>query len=53
MLPCARVDGSLRPCPGVLEKLRTQLTRLDRRADEPARARLTLRQAIASAEHDE
>ena len=27
VLPCAVADGSLRPCPGVLEKLRTQLAR--------------------------
>ncbi|WP_030713345.1 MerR family transcriptional regulator [Streptomyces sp. NRRL S-237] len=53
VLPCARADGSLRPCPGVLDKLRTQLAHLDRRADELARARLILRQAIAAAEHEE
>lgn len=53
VLPCALADGSVRPCPGVLDKLRTQLTRLDRRAEELAQARRTLRQAIAAAEHAE
>ncbi|MFB7259177.1 MerR family transcriptional regulator [Streptomyces nojiriensis] len=51
VLPCALADGSLRPCPGVLDKLRTQLAHLDRRAEELAQARRTLRQAIAAAEH--
>ncbi|TNC28934.1 MerR family transcriptional regulator [Amycolatopsis alkalitolerans] len=46
LLPCAVADGSLRPCPGVLNKLRTPLARLDQRADELTRARQTLRQAI-------
>ncbi|MEV5506920.1 MerR family transcriptional regulator [Streptomyces orinoci] len=50
VLPCASADGSLRPCPGVLKNLRTQLTRLDERADELARARETLQRAIAHAE---
>jgi DNA-binding transcriptional MerR regulator len=50
VLPCAVADGSLRPCPGVLEKLRAQLARLDQRADELARARQTLRHAITTTE---
>lgn len=53
VLPCALADGSLRPCPGVLDKLRAQLTHLDRRADELAQARQTLQRAIATAEHAE
>lgn len=51
MLPCALVDGSLQPCPGVLDQLRVQLTRLDERAAELARARQTLQQTITIAEH--
>jgi len=47
VLPCAHADGSLRACPGVLDKLHTQLARLDQRAGELAEARHTLRQAIA------
>jgi DNA-binding transcriptional MerR regulator len=50
VLPCAVAGGSLRPCPGVLAKLRTQLADLDQRADELTQARQTLRQAIAAAE---
>ncbi|MFG2229960.1 MerR family transcriptional regulator [Streptomyces sp. NPDC048723] len=53
VLPCALADGSLRPCPGVLDKLRAQLTHLDRRAEDLAQARRTLQQAIAAAEHTE
>ncbi|KOV64066.1 MerR family transcriptional regulator [Streptomyces sp. MMG1121] len=53
VLPCALTDGTLRPCPGVLAKLRTQLTHLDQRADELAQARQTLRRVIATAEHAE
>src|SRR5438067_10076710 len=48
VLPCAHANGSLRPCPGVLDKLRTQLAHLDQRADELAQARQTLRQVIAA-----
>ena len=51
VLPCALADGSLRPCPGVLDKLRAQLVRLDRRATELTQARQALQQAIAVAEH--
>jgi DNA-binding transcriptional MerR regulator len=50
VLPCGNPDGSLRACPGVLNKLRTQLAGLDQRADELERARQTLRQAIATTE---
>jgi DNA-binding transcriptional MerR regulator len=50
VLPCARTDGSLRPCDGVVAKLRAQLVRLDERAAELAEAQRTLRQAIAEAE---
>lgn len=50
ILPCARNDSSLRPCPGVLGKLRARLDDLDRRADELALARRTLRDAIAATE---
>ncbi|MFF4798980.1 MerR family transcriptional regulator [Streptomyces sp. NPDC001351] len=50
VLPCALADGSLRPCPGVLDKLHTQLARLDRRANELAQARQALQRAIAAAE---
>jgi DNA-binding transcriptional MerR regulator len=50
VLPCAADDGSLSPCPGVLDKLRVQLQRLDERAANLARARKTLQQAIAVAE---
>jgi len=49
MLPCARPDGSVQPCPGVLESMRTRLDQLDRRAEELDVARETLRQAIATA----
>lgn len=51
VLPCSVADGSLRPCPGVLDKLRAQLVRLDQRADELAQARATLQRTIAAAEH--
>lgn len=51
ILPCAEADGSLKPCPGVLDRLRTQLARLDQRADELAQARQTLRSAIAATEN--
>lgn len=51
VLPCARGDGSLRPCPGVLDKLNAQLSRIEQRADELARARRALQRAIAVAEH--
>jgi DNA-binding transcriptional MerR regulator len=50
VLPCAANDGSLRPCPGVLEKLRSRLQQLDARANELTLARQTLQQAIASTE---
>jgi len=50
VLPCALADGALRPCPGVLDKLRTQLAVLDQRADDLAQARTTLQRAIAITE---
>ena len=50
VLPCARADGSLRPCPGVLDRLRDQLALLDRRAADLAQARQTLRRAITATE---
>jgi DNA-binding transcriptional MerR regulator len=50
VLPCALTDGSLRPCPGVLDRLRTQLAHLDQRAADLAEARQTLRQAITATE---
>ncbi|MET9029057.1 MerR family transcriptional regulator [Nocardia sp. NPDC004168] len=53
VLPCALDEGSLRPCPGVLEKLRTQLVRLDHRATDLAQARETLREVIRTAEDAE
>jgi DNA-binding transcriptional MerR regulator len=53
VLPCALPVGSLRPCPGVLDKLQAQLAQLDQRADELAQARRTLRGAIESTKHAE
>ncbi|WP_063771585.1 MerR family transcriptional regulator [Streptacidiphilus albus] len=50
LMPCGQPDGSLRPCPGVLDKLRTQLAHLDRRAEELALARQTLSRAIEDTE---
>ncbi|MBV2151660.1 MerR family transcriptional regulator [Kitasatospora sp. SUK 42] len=50
VLPCALSDGALRPCPGVLDKLHAQLAQLDRRAEELAQARRSLRQAITASE---
>jgi DNA-binding transcriptional MerR regulator len=51
VLPCALADGSLRPCDGVLDKLRVQLANLDQRAAELAQARQTLQRAIATVEN--
>jgi DNA-binding transcriptional MerR regulator len=53
VLPCASTDGSLRPCPGVLAKLRSRLAHLDQRATELAMARQSLHQAIATVERAE
>lgn len=47
VLPCAEGESGLRPCPGVLDKLRTQLDELDRRASEIARAREVLGRTIS------
>ncbi|MEW1635466.1 MerR family transcriptional regulator [Streptomyces sp. NPDC093801] len=51
VLPCT-ADGAaaLRPCPGVLDRLRDQLEVLDRRAEELDAARLLLRRTIAATE---
>ncbi|MFI1198132.1 MerR family transcriptional regulator [Streptomyces sp. BHT-5-2] len=50
VLPCGRADGSLRPCPGVLDTLRAQLAELDRRAEELTQSRAALRRAVAVTE---
>ena len=50
VLPCGHGDGSLRACPGVLDRLHGQLAELDRRAAELDEARRTLRGAIAAME---
>ncbi|GLY76560.1 MerR family transcriptional regulator [Actinoallomurus iriomotensis] len=46
ILPCAAGTSNLRPCPGVLDALREQLTALDRRAGELAEAREILVRTI-------
>lgn len=51
VLPCALEDGSLQPCPGVLNALRGRLNRIDQQVTELTRAQYALRQAIAVAEH--
>lgn len=53
VLPCTLADGSLRPCQGVLDKLRARLTRLDQHAIELEHARRTLRRAITVTEDAE
>ena len=53
VLPCALADGSLRPCPGVLDRLRTQLAHLDQRVAELTDARQALRRAIEATEQAE
>lgn len=50
VLPCADGRTGLRPCPGVLDKLRTQLDVLDERAAEIARAREILGRTISVTE---
>ena len=50
VLPGTLDDGSLQPCPGVLEKLHAQLARLDQRAAELAQARQVLHRAITATE---
>ncbi|GAA1669439.1 MerR family transcriptional regulator [Fodinicola feengrottensis] len=50
IIPCAREDGSLAACPGVLDRMRSQLEQLDQRADELAVARETLVRAIRTTE---
>lgn len=46
ILPCAAGTSQLRPCPGVLDALHEQLTNLDRRAEDLAKAREILTQTI-------
>ncbi|MGW1890090.1 MerR family transcriptional regulator [Streptomyces sp. NPDC002004] len=50
ILPCATDGNALRPCPGVLDRLRAQLDVLDRRAADLAVARDLLRRTIADTE---
>jgi DNA-binding transcriptional MerR regulator len=50
LLPCASDGTGLRPCPGVLDNLRTQLTVLDRRAADLAEARDLLARTITATE---
>lgn len=50
LLPCARADGSLRACPGVVPRLHDHLERLNQRSAELDEARQALRTAIAAAE---
>ncbi|MGV4984002.1 MerR family transcriptional regulator [Streptomyces sp. NRAIS4] len=50
VLPCAVDGATLRPCPGVLDRLRAQLSALDRRAADLAAARDLLRETIAATE---
>ncbi|MCI2423488.1 hypothetical protein MOQ72_39365 [Saccharopolyspora sp. K220] len=49
-MPCARDDGRLRPCSGVLDKLRDRLAELDRRAADLRVARSMLERAIEETE---
>jgi DNA-binding transcriptional MerR regulator len=46
ILPCTAGTSQLRPCPGVLDALHEQLTNLDHRADDLAKAREILTQTI-------
>ncbi|GAA3072370.1 MerR family transcriptional regulator [Streptomyces glomeratus] len=50
VLPCAVDGAALRPCPGVLDRLRAQLDALDRRAADLATAQDLLRQTITATE---
>ncbi|MFH8681579.1 MerR family transcriptional regulator [Streptomyces lydicus] len=50
VLPCAVDEATLRPCPGVLNNLRDQLSVLDRRAADLETARGLLRRTIAATE---
>ncbi|WP_307818495.1 MerR family transcriptional regulator [Streptomyces sp. MBT62] len=50
VLPCTTDEVAVRPCPGVLDALREQLSALDRRAAQLDAARAVLRETIAGAE---
>ena len=50
VLPCTTDEAAVRPCPGVLDALREQLSALDRRAAQLDAARAVLRDTIAGAE---
>ncbi|MEV0838834.1 MerR family transcriptional regulator [Actinocatenispora sera] len=50
VLPCATGDGTVHPCPGVLDLLRNRLATLDQRAAELATARQALLDSITVAE---
>ncbi|MEU2714234.1 MerR family transcriptional regulator [Streptomyces sp. NPDC007205] len=51
ILPCTFDEVTLRPCPGVLASLRSQLDVLDQRAADLDSARRLLRQTIAATEN--
>ncbi|RAJ31765.1 DNA-binding transcriptional MerR regulator [Kitasatospora sp. SolWspMP-SS2h] len=51
ILPCTFDTKTLRPCPGVLASLRSQLNLLDQRAADLETARGLLRQTIAATEN--
>ncbi|MFE1308446.1 MerR family transcriptional regulator [Streptomyces sp. NPDC058755] len=51
VLPCTFDEATLRPCPGVLTTLRTQLDVLDQRAADLDTARRLLRRTIAATEN--
>lgn len=51
VLPCTLDEATVRPCPGVLTTLRTQLDVLDRRAADLDTARRLLRRTIAVTEN--
>jgi DNA-binding transcriptional MerR regulator len=48
VLPCARHDGTLRACPGVLPTPRARLSELDQRAADLDAARSLLRRTITT-----
>ncbi|MGW5047468.1 MerR family transcriptional regulator [Streptomyces griseoluteus] len=52
ILPCTHGTAALRPCSGVLTRLRDQLDILDQRAADLETARGLLRQAIAATENE-
>ncbi|MEU3510628.1 MerR family DNA-binding protein [Streptomyces longwoodensis] len=51
ILPCTYDTAALRPCPGVLTRLRDQLDVLDQRAADLEAARHLLRRTIAATEN--